>query len=73
MTGSQLRKARRAQRVPQMAISQATGIDRARISHFENGYLQLTAAELDRVKRALHRRAVQQAARAEAVVSELQR
>jgi hypothetical protein len=49
----ELRKIRRAARVPQALVARATGIPLLRISFAECGYINLTDAERDLIRRAI--------------------
>jgi hypothetical protein len=53
MSMKQLRKIRREVRVPQKSIAKCTGIPLLKISFAECGYIRLTDAEQDAIRKAI--------------------
>jgi len=53
MNGQQLRQKRVTAGISGALVSKRTGIDRARLSHIERGYVNPSSSEVERIQRAL--------------------
>jgi transcriptional regulator with XRE-family HTH domain len=53
MDATHLRQLRKAARLTQLELSQLTGIDRAKLSFAECGYVELTGLEVAEVRKAV--------------------